>query len=335
MYSVTLGSDGPHVTGLGLGCMGMSDFYGAAEHDESIATLRAARDRGLDFFDTGDFYGAGHNELLLREAFDTAARQKLIYSVKFGAMRDPAGGFVGFDCRPAAVKSALAYSLQRLGTDYIDIYRPARLDPEVPIEETVGAIARLVEEGYVRHIGLSEVGVATLRRAQAVHPIADLQIEFSLLARGIEAAILPTCRELGIGITAYGVLGRGLLSGRWSPDGAVGDTRKNLPRFGGANLAHNLKIVERLKAVAVEKGVTVGQLAIAWVACQGPDILPLAGSRRRGQLEEALAALDIVLTPADLERIGAIAPPGAAAGDRYDRHGMARLDSETPEPTGA
>ena len=328
MDRIKLGGTGPAVAALGLGCMGMSDFYGPADRAESLATVRAALDAGLTLLDTGDFYGSGHNELLLREAVAGRPRDSFLYSVKFGAMRDPSGGFVGFDGRPAAALNSLAYSLKRLETDYIDIYRPARLDPAVPIEETVGAIARMVEAGYVRHIALSEVGPATLRRAAAVHPIVDLQIEYSLLARGIEAGILETCRALGIGITAYGVLGRGLLSGRWSAASSAGDPRGRFPRFSGDNLAHNLALVEQLRAVADARGITVGQLAIAWVRARGDDVLPLAGVRTRAQLAESLGALAVTLTPAELARLDEIAPPGAAAGDRYDRHGMALLDSE-------
>jgi aryl-alcohol dehydrogenase-like predicted oxidoreductase len=328
MDKVTLGATGPAVGALGLGCMGMSDFYGPADRQESLATVRDALDRGIDLLDTGDFYGSGHNELLLREALAGRPRHSVIYSVKFGAMRDPKGGFVGFDGRPAVMLNSLAYSLKRLDTDYIDIYRPARLDPAVPIEETVGAMARMVEAGYIRHIALSEVGPETLRRAAAVHPIADLQIEYSLIARGIEAEILPVCRELGIGITAYGVLGRGLLSGRWSTERSAVDPRSRFPRFSGDNLAHNLALVDALRAVAEAKGLTVGQLAVAWVRAQGSDILPLAGARTRAQLAEAAGAMAVTLTPADLARLDEIAPPGVAAGDRYDAHGMALLDSE-------
>ena len=328
MDRIKLGGAGPTVGALGLGCMGMSDFYGPADKDESLATVRAGLDAGLTLLDTGDFYGSGHNEILLHEAVAGRPRGSFLYSVKFGAMRDPSGGFVGFDGRPAAVLNSLAYSLKRLGTDYIDIYRPARLDPTVPIEETVGAMARMVEAGYIRHIALSEVGSETLRRAAGVHPIVDLQIEYSLIARGIEADILKTCRGLGIGITAYGVLGRGLLSGRWSAARSESDPRRRFPRFSGENLARNLALVEQLRSVADDRGITVAQLAIAWVRARGDDILPLAGVRTRTQLSEALGALAVTLSPEELARLDEVVPPGAAAGDRYDAHAMAMLDSE-------
>src|SRR5450830_2116597 len=245
--------------------MGMSDFYGPSDRAESIATLRAALDASVTLLDTGDFYGMGHNEMLIAEAIQGRPRDQIILSVKFGAQRDPAGKWVGFDARPAAVKTALAYTLKRLGTDHIDIYRPARLDPNVPVEDTVGAIAEEVKAGRVRHIGLSEVGAETLRRAHAVHPIADLQIEYSLISRGIEKDILPTCRELGIGITAYGVLSRGLISGHWDPSRqlAANDFRSTNPRFSGNNLTHNLSLTEVLRAVAADKQATPAQIAIA------------------------------------------------------------------------
>jgi aryl-alcohol dehydrogenase-like predicted oxidoreductase len=254
----------------------------------------------------------------------------VLISVKFGMQRGPHGPALGFDARPAAVKTALAYSLRRLGTDYIDIYRPARVDPDVPIEETVGAIADMVRAGYVRSIGLSEAGVESLRRAQAVHPIVDLQIEYSLLSCGIEPAILPACRELGIGITAYGVLSRGLLGGRWSHERSTtpGDFRSRGPRFQGENLEHNLRLVEALRSLAEARGTTVSRIAIAWVLSRGEDIVPLIGARRREQLGDALAALDLALTPEDLRRIEEAIPPGAAAGNRYDTRAMAHLDSE-------
>jgi aryl-alcohol dehydrogenase-like predicted oxidoreductase len=284
-----LGTTGPTVSALGLGAMGMSGMYGPADRQESIATIRAALDAGVTLIDTGDFYGMGHNEMLIGEALRGVPREQVIVSVKFGALRDPAGGWLGNDGRPAAVKNFLAYSLQRLGLDHIDIYRPARLDPAVPIEETVGAIADMVKAGHVRHVGLSEVGAATMRRAAAVHPICDLQIEYSLLSRGIEDAILPAARGLGIGITAYGVLSRGLISGHWRRDGASAgrDFRAHSPRFQGSNVEANLALVEALRQVADRKGVSVAQAAIAWVAAQGTDIVPLVGARRRDRLAEA------------------------------------------------
>ena len=325
-----LGATGPTVSALGLGCMGMSGLYGTADRDESIATIHAALDAGINLLDTGDFYGMGHNEMLIGDALAGTKRDDVLISVKFGAQRGPDGSWLGYDARPAAVKTALAYSLQRLRTDHIDVYRSARLDANVPIEETVGAIAELVEAGYVRHIGLSEVGAETIRRAAAVHPISDLQIEYSLISRGIERAILPTCRELGISITAYGVLSRGLISGQYRADAEPrgGDVRGRMPRFQGENLRHNLALVEELREIADSKGVRVAQVAFAWVLSRGEDIVPLVGARRRDQLEEALGALDVQLTPDDLERIEQTIPPDAAAGDRYGAPQMADLDSE-------
>jgi pyridoxine 4-dehydrogenase len=310
--------------------MGMSDLYGPADRGESIATLRAALDAGITLLDTGDFYGMGHNEMLIREALDGRPRESVQISVKFGALRGPDGAWNGYDCRPQAVRNFLAYSLKRLGTDYIDIYRPARLDPDVPIEETVGAIADLVKAGYVKHIGLSEVGADTLRRASSVHPISDLQIEYSIISRGIEGAILPAARELGIGITAYGVLSRGLISGHWSRARQDEKDFRGLasPRFQGDNLDANLALVERMRALAQELDVTVAQLAIAWVAAQGADIVPLVGARRRDRLQEALGAAGLALRPEDLARLEALVPPNAAAGERYNAGQMAHLDSE-------
>lgn len=328
MITRQLGTTGPTVSALGLGAMGMSDFYGPADRGESIATIHAALDAGVTLIDTGDFYGIGHNELLIREALAGRPRDKVVISVKFGALRDPAGGWTGYDASPNAMKNALAHSLNRLGTDHIDIYRPARLDPKVPIEETIGAMAEMVKAGYIRHIGLSEVGAETIRRAHAVHPIADLQIEYSLISRNLEREILPTLRELGIGMTAYGVLSRGLISGHWSKGRDGAGFRAMSPRFQGGNLDANLALVEKLREVAARKGVTVAQLAIAWVAAQGQDIVPLVGARKRDRLAESLGALDVTLTPADLAEIEAAVPRGAAAGERYNEHGMATLDSE-------
>jgi aryl-alcohol dehydrogenase-like predicted oxidoreductase len=314
-----LGAHGPSVAAIGLGCMGMSGTYGPADDAESVRTVHAALDAGITLLDTGDFYGMGHNELLLREALRGGRRDTATLSVKFGAQRGPDGAWLGFDGRPAAVKASLAYSLQRLGTDHVDIYRPARLDPAVPIEDTIGAIAELVDAGYVRHIGLSEVGPATLRRAAAVHPIADLQIEYSLLFRGIEEQILPTCRELGIGITAYGVLSRGLLSGRWRADQALpaNDMRAHTSRFQGDNLAHNLALVEALRAIAARLDRTVPQLATAWVAARGDDVVPLVGARRVDRIAEAAGAAELELDDETLAAIDAAVPADAAAGDRY------------------
>ncbi|MEV4863008.1 aldo/keto reductase [Streptomyces ossamyceticus] len=329
----TLGTTGPRVSALGLGCMGMSALYGGADRAESIATLHAALEAGVTLLDTGDFYGMGHNELLIGEALRAAPaahREQALISVKFGALRDPDGAWAGYDGRPAAVKNFAAYSLQRLGTDHIDVYRIARVDPDVPIEETVGAIAELVEKGCVRHIGLSEVGAETLRRAAATAPITDLQIEYSLISRGIEDEILPTARELGIAVTAYGVLSRGLISGHFTPDRqlAAGDFRSFSPRFQGDNLRHNLDLVEALRKIAEQKGVTVAQIAIAWVLSRGEDIVPLVGARRRERLAEALGALEVRLDQADLAAIEEAVPAGAAAGDRYPSAQMAHLDSE-------
>ena len=317
MICQKLGTTGPEVSAIGLGCMGMSDFYGPCDRSESIATIHAALDAGINLLDSGDFYGMGHNEMLINEALKGRDRSSVVISIKFGALRDVAGNWLGYDARPAAVKTFLAYSLGRLGTDYIDIYRPSRLDPKVPIEETVGAIAEMVKAGYVRHIGLSEVGADTIRRAHKVHPISDLQIEYSLISRGIEDEILPTCRELGIGITAYGVLSRGLISGHWSK-ARVGerDFRANAPRFQGANLDANLALVEKLRGIAEKIGASVAQVAIAWVAAQGKDIVPLIGARRRDRLAEALGALDVKLSSDDLVAIERAVPPASAIRQR-------------------
>ncbi len=324
MQQRQLGSTGPRTFPLGLGCMGMSDLYGPSDRQEALATLRMALDAGMTLLDTGDFYGMGTNELLLCEALAATPRDQVQISVK------PDGAWIGYDARPAAVKNFVTYSLRRLGTDYIDIYRPARLDPQVPIEETVGAIADLVKAGYVKHIGLSEVGAETIRRARAVHPIADLQIEYSLISRSIEDDILPTCRSLGIGITAYGVLSRGLISGHWDKNKAFGpgDFRSFSPRFQQSNIDKNLALVEALRQIAEAKGVTVAQIAIAWVLSRGSDIVPLVGARRRERLSEALGALEFDLTAADLAVIEQTVPRDAAAGDRYPTQQMAMLDSE-------
>jgi aryl-alcohol dehydrogenase-like predicted oxidoreductase len=329
----TLGKTGPSVSDIGLGCMGMSDLYGPADDAESIATIHAALDAGVTLLDTGDYYAMGHNELLIREALKGRERNRVIISVKFGALRDPSGNWLGIDGRPAAVKNSLAYTLRRLGTEWVDIYRLGRVDPAVPIEDTIGAVAEMVKAGFVRHIGLSEAGSATIRRAQAVHPICDLQIEYSLISRGIEREILPTCRELGIGVTAYGVLSRGLISGHWAKDRvtAPGDFRTHSPRFSADNLDQNLRLVEGLRRVAESKGATVAQVAIAWVLCRGTDIVPLVGARRRDRLSEALGALDLTLTGGDLDEIERAVPLNAAAGERYAAPLMATLDSEVKQ----
>jgi aryl-alcohol dehydrogenase-like predicted oxidoreductase len=335
MHTTQLGTHGPQVSVVGLGTMGMSDMYGPSDRAESIATIHAAIDQGVTLLDTGDFYGMGHNEMLLGEALKGRKREQVQISVKFGALRGPDRQWLGYDARPAAVRNYLAYTLQRLGVDYIDIYRPARLDPNVPVEETVGAIGDLIKQGYVRYVGLSEVGAQTIRRAQAAHPIADLQIEYSLISRGIEKEILPTCRELGIGITAYGVLSRGLISGHWTKDrDNGGDFRARAPRFQGANLDTNLALVEKLRAIANRLGVSVAQVAIAWVNAQAAarkiSVVPLIGARRRDRLTEALGALKVVLSPEDLTEIERAIPADAAAGARYPDAQLVHMDSERP-----
>jgi aryl-alcohol dehydrogenase-like predicted oxidoreductase len=333
MKTRSLGNTGPQVSALGLGCMGMSGMYGEADRGESVATIHAALEAGVTLLDTGDFYGMGHNEMLIGEALRSAPaarREQALVSVKFGALRDADGGWSGYDGRPAAVRNFAAYSLQRLGVDHIDVYRIARVDPDVPIEETVGAIAELVEKGHVRHIGLSEAGAATIRRAAATAPITDLQIEYSLISRGIEAEILPATRELGIAITAYGVLSRGLISGHLGRDRQFGpgDFRARSPRFQGENLEHNLGLVDIMRKIADQKGVTVAQLAIAWVLSRGEDIVPLIGARTRERLSESLGALEVTLDDADVTAIEAAVPADAAAGERYPEAQMVHLDSE-------
>jgi aryl-alcohol dehydrogenase-like predicted oxidoreductase len=324
----TLGRGGPAVSRAGLGLMGMSGIYGQADDAESLATIHAATDAGITLLDTGDFYGMGHNELLLRDALRRGIpREQVFICVKFGGQRDPGGAFIGHDTSPNAVKNSLAYTLTRLGTDYVDLYQPARLDPQVPIEDTVGAIAEMIQAGYVRHIGLSEMGAQTIRRAHAVHPIAALQIEYSLMSRGIEKEILPATRELGISVTAYGILSRGLLSSgtaRLAP----GDPRARFPRFQDQNHARNLELLAALETIADEHDVTAAQLAIAWVASRGDDIIPLIGTKRRDRLEEALKALDLTLSGDDLAAVEAAVPADAVAGGRYEPAQVAALDSE-------
>jgi len=325
--TTALGRGGPVVSRAGLGLMGMSGIYGQADDRESLATIHAAVDAGITLLDTGDFYGMGHNELLLRDALRDIPRESVFIQVKFGGQRDPSGAFVGHDASPNAVRNSLAYTLTRLGTDYVDLYQPARLDPRVPIEETVGAIAEMIKAGYVRYLGLSEMGADTIRRAHAVHPVAALQIEYSLMSRGIEARILPTVRELGISVTAYGILSRGLLSSgtaRLAP----GDPRGRFPRFSDENHARNMELLVALEAIADDHGVTAAQLAIAWVASRGDDIIPLIGTKRRDRLAEALQALDLTLSTDDLAAIEAAVPADAVAGDRYEASQVAALDSE-------
>ena len=320
-----LGTTGPAVFPMALGCMGMSGIYGPADEGVSIATIHAALESGITLFDTGDFYGMGHNEMLLGRAL-RGHRDRALISVKFGAMRGPDGSWSGYDARPAAVRNFLSYTLQRLGVDHIDIYRPARRDSTVPIEDTIGAIADLVKAGYVRAIGLSEVGPLTIRRAHAVHPIADLQIEYSLISRRPEVRIFPVLAELGIGVTAYGVLSRGLLSGS-TPSGR-GDFRAYFPRFQAGNLDQNQRLVETLRSLAAEKGASASQLAIAWVLAKEENIVPVIGARTPAQLKESLAALQISLSPADLARIETALPASAVAGERYAPPQMQILDSE-------
>jgi aryl-alcohol dehydrogenase-like predicted oxidoreductase len=320
-----LGATGPEVFPIALGCMGMSGMYGVTDDAESIATIHAAIDAGVNLLDTGDFYGMGHNEMLIARAL-RFGREEVLLSVKFGAQRAPNGTWLGFDSRPAAVKTALAYSLKRLGVDYIDIYRPSRLDPNVPIEDTVGAIAEMVKAGYVRYIGLSEVGPDTIRRAATAHPIVDLQIEYSLVSRSPEAKIFPVLHELGIGATTYGALSRGLLSG--SQPASAGDFRAYLPRFTGDNLTRNRQLVARLKEIASAKGITQVQLAVAWVLARKDSIVPVIGARTRTQLAETLGALDVKLTADEIAEIEAAVPAEAVAGTRYDAGQMKNLDSE-------
>lgn len=325
-----LGQNGPVVSALSLGAMGMSGMYGQADEKESVATIHAALDAGINLIDTGDFYGMGHNEMLigraLRELGNQDRRDQALLSVKFGAMRGPDASWIGVDTRPVAIKNFLSYTLTRLGVDHIDIYRPARLDPKVPIEETVGAIADLIKAGYVRYIGLSEVGVETVRRAAAVHPIVDLQIEYSLISRSPEASIFPALKELGVGVTAYGVLSRGLLSG--SATTSKGDFRARLPRFSGENRERNQKLIDALNKLAAEKNATASQLAIAWVLAKGESLVPVVGARKRTQLKESLDALNLELTARDVQQLEEAVPASEVAGTRYDTHQMQMLDSE-------
>ncbi|WP_394841441.1 aldo/keto reductase [Pendulispora brunnea] len=327
-HTIPLGNTGPKVFRLGLGCMAFSGMYGPTSDAEGIATIRSAIERGVTLLDTGDFYGMGHNEMLIQRALEGQGYQRdnLQISVKFGGLRAPDGAWIGADTRPIAVKNFAAYSLKRLGVDVIDVYRPARLDPNVPIEDTIGAISDLVKQGYVRHIGLSEVGVETIRRAHAVHPIVDLQIEYSLASRGPEQKIFPVLKELGISATLYGILSRGLLSGRKPKDAS--DFRAHLPRFSGEDGVHNEQIVARLSAFAEASGRTPSQLAIAWAIAKQPAFVPLVGARTRAQLDDALGVLDKPLSAEDVRALETIVPVGSFRGDRYATVHMAHLDSE-------
>lgn len=323
--STPLGKTGPSVFPVGLGCAAMSGTYGSADDAESVATIRHAIERGITLIDTGDFYGHGHNELLIRRAIE-GVRDKVQLSVKFGAMRGPDGASLGIDARPVAVKNFAAYSLQRLGVEVIDVYRPARLDPQVPIEDTVGAIADLIKAGFVRHIGLSEVGVEVIRRASKVHPIVDLQIEYAIATRGPEASIFPILAELGVSATLYGVFSRGLLTGS-KPSGKR-DFRQHLPRFAGEQGAKNASVVEKLHAFAAARGMTPAQVALAWVLAKQPTLVPIVGARTRAQLDDALVALDKPLSASDVAALEIIVPADAIGGTRYPAQHMKDLDSE-------
>ena len=328
MQTIQLGRNGPAVSAFGLGCMGMSGGYGPADDKESIATIHAALEAGITMIDTGDFYGMGHNEMLIRDALQGGKRERAFIAVKCGAQRSPNLQFIGDDGRPNSVKNFLSYSLRRLGTDYIDLYQPSRVDPTVPIEDTIGAIADMVQAGYVRHIGISEASATTVRRAHAVHPIAALQTEYSLFSRRIERDTLPTLRELGIALVAYGVLARGLIGDHAAASRHTGEIRTRQPRFAAENFSKNLVLVEALRKIAHEKGATTAQLAFAWVKSRGDDVVPLIGARRRDQFSEALGAVQVKLMAGDLARIEQAVPESAVAGTRYLPAVLAHMDSE-------
>jgi aryl-alcohol dehydrogenase-like predicted oxidoreductase len=329
MIQRQLGTNGPAVSALGLGCMGMSDVYTSRHDDaEGVATIHAALDRGINFLDTGDFYGMGHNELLIGQVLKER-RDEVFVSVKYGALRDPQGAFAGTDTRPVATRNFIAYSLKRLGTDYIDLYQPGRVDPAVPIEDTVGAIADLVKAGYVRHIGLSEAGPTSIRRAHAVHPIAAVEFEYSLAARGAENNIIPVLHELGIGGVAYSVLSGGLLGGRMAA--AASEDKAGIvlrPRLAPGQLEGNLEIVERFRAQASRLGASPAQLAFAWILAKEPHIVPLVGARTRSRLEEAFGALDVRLSASDLLELEAAVPIGSVSGGLYTEFAQRMLDAE-------
>ena len=327
MKTRKLGNQGLEVSELGLGCMGMSEFYGSGDEQEAIATIHHALNLGVNFLDTADMYGPFTNEKLVGRAIKDR-RDQVIIATKFGNVRSPEGGWLGINGKPEYVRKSCDESLQRLGVDVIDLYYQHRVDVTVPIEETVGAMAELVQQGKVRYLGLSEAAPATIRRAQAIHPISALQTEYSLWSRDPEDEILPTLRELGIGFVPYSPLGRGFLTGAIaSPDDfAPDDFRRISPRFQGENFAKNLELVEQVKAIATEKGITAGQLALAWLLAQGDDIVPIPGTKRRKYLEENIGAATVTLTAEDIHRINAVAPQGIAAGDRYPAQNMSALN---------
>jgi aryl-alcohol dehydrogenase-like predicted oxidoreductase len=322
-----LGKNGPEVSAIGLGCMGMSEFYGGGSEQESIATIHHALDRGVTFLDTADMYGVGRNEELVGRAI-SGRRDEVFLATKFGNVRGPNGEFLGVNGSPDYVRSACEASLKRLGVEVIDLYYQHRVDANVPIEETVGEMARLRQEGKIRFLGLSEAAPQTIRRAHKTHPVTAVQTELSLWSRDAEAEVLPTVRELGIGYVAYSPLGRGFLSGRFkSPaDFPEGDFRKFHPRFTGENFEKNIQLVREVEQMAEEKGCNAAQLALAWVLAQGDDIVPIPGTKHVRYLDENIGALDVKLTHQDLRRLDAILPPGAAAGERYHAQGMATVN---------